>query len=51
MACEIGVGQGEVLAGLLEEGGWNRVEVIKDYAGRERVVTAVNQDRSGGQVD
>ena len=51
LACEIGVGQGEVLAGLLEQEGWNRVEVLNDYAGRERVVTAVNQDRSGGQVD
>ncbi len=51
LACEIGTGQGPVLAGLLEQEGWNRVEVIKDYAGRERVVTAVNQDRSGGQVD
>jgi len=43
LACEIGIGQGEVLAGLLEQGGWNRVEVLKDYAGRERVVTAVKQ--------
>jgi len=51
LACEIGVGQGEVLAGLLEQEGWNRVEVLNDYAGRERVVTAVKQDRSGGQVD
>lgn len=51
LACEIGVGQGAILAGMLEQRGWNRVEVINDYAGRERVVTAIKQDRSGGQVD
>lgn len=51
LACEIGAGQGEVLAGLLQQEGWNRVKVLKDYAGRERVVTAVKQDRLGGQVD
>ncbi|HHW28987.1 MAG TPA: peptide chain release factor N(5)-glutamine methyltransferase [Syntrophomonadaceae bacterium] len=51
LACEIGIGQGEMLAGMLEQEGWKRVEVLKDYAGRERVVTAVKQDRLGGQVD
>lgn len=41
LACEIGEGQGGLLAGLLEEGGWASVAVARDYRGQERVVTAL----------
>ncbi len=41
LACEIGAGQGGVLADLLDEGGWASVSVARDYRGEERVVTAL----------
>ena len=41
LACEIGVGQGEKLAELLYKEGWLAIEIIKDYAGRERIVKGI----------
>lgn len=43
LACEIGVGQGEILAEILGHNGWVGIEVMKDYAGKERIVTAIKQ--------
>jgi release factor glutamine methyltransferase len=40
LACEIGVGQAEVLREILTNEGWTEVEIVKDYAGRERIVKA-----------
>ncbi|HBG21765.1 MAG TPA: peptide chain release factor N(5)-glutamine methyltransferase [Peptococcaceae bacterium] len=40
LVCEIGVGQGEVLREMLTNEGWAEAEIIKDYAGRERIVKA-----------
>ncbi len=41
LACEIGPGQTGVLAGLLWQFNWQRIRVIRDYRGEERVVTAM----------
>ncbi|CEO88700.1 N5-glutamine methyltransferase family protein [Syntrophaceticus schinkii] len=40
LACEVGIGQAELLAELLTKEGWTETEIIKDYAGKERIVTA-----------
>jgi release factor glutamine methyltransferase len=40
LACEVGIGQAELLAKLLTKDGWTETEIIKDYAGKERIVTA-----------
>ena len=40
MACEIGVGQAEMLREMLTNEGWAEAEIMKDYAGRERIVKA-----------
>lgn len=45
LACEIGEGQGRLLAGMLEAEGWKAVAVERDYRGEERMVTAL---RGGG---
>lgn len=42
LACEVGVGQAELLAGIFVKEGWTEIDIIKDYAGRERIVTAIN---------
>ncbi|MGB9791625.1 MAG: peptide chain release factor N(5)-glutamine methyltransferase [Thermacetogeniaceae bacterium] len=41
LACEIGEGQGSLLAEILEEAGWESVAVSRDYRGEERLVTAL----------
>ena len=41
LACEIGIGQAEMLAGLLQRGGWEQINTIRDYRGEDRVVTAL----------
>lgn len=41
LACEVGVGQAEVLRGMLTNEGWTEIEIIKDFAGRERIVKGV----------
>ncbi len=38
---EIGCGQGEAVASLMREAGFVQVEVVKDYAGLDRVVSGV----------
>jgi release factor glutamine methyltransferase len=40
LACEIGLAQADVLIGMLQQGGWQQVRLIRDYRGEERVVTA-----------
>lgn len=40
LACEVGMGQAEMLAELLTKEGWTETEIIRDYAGKERIVTA-----------
>lgn len=38
---EIGCDQAEAVAGLMEEGGYEEIRVIRDYAGLDRVVSGV----------
>lgn len=38
---EIGYDQGEAVSALLREGGFDKIEVLKDYAGLDRVVKAM----------
>lgn len=40
LACEVGIRQAEQLVKILTEEGWTETEIIKDYAGKERIVTA-----------
>ncbi len=40
LACEVGMEQAEPLAEILTKEGWTKTEIIKDYAGRERIVAA-----------
>ena len=40
LALEIGYDQGEAVSQLLEERGWQAVQVRQDLAGLDRVVTA-----------
>ena len=40
---EIGYDQGEAVAGILKENGYHSIEVIKDYAGLDRMVIAIWQ--------
>ncbi len=51
LACEVGPGQAGVLAGLLVEQGWNEIQVSRDYAGRDRVVTALRGEGETGCPD
>lgn len=45
LACEIGgAGQAEALSGLLRQGGWGQIRVIRDYRGEDRVVTALRPE-------
>lgn len=41
LLLELGPGQSRVLAELLADEGWRRIEVLRDYGRRERVVEAV----------
>ncbi|MCL6449974.1 MAG: peptide chain release factor N(5)-glutamine methyltransferase [Acetobacteraceae bacterium] len=49
LALEVGAGQAEAVSGMLEAGGFERLEVIPDYAGVPRVVVACSTgpQRSG----
>jgi len=47
LACEIGEGQGQALAGLLDAWCWLDVAVERDYRGEERLVTALRTDHPG----
>lgn len=42
LVLEIGAGQAADMAALLEAGGFGSIKVIKDYTGRDRIVTARN---------
>lgn len=47
LACEIDPEQAGLLAGLLQQSNWQRIRVIRDYRGEERVLTAI---RPGGET-
>lgn len=38
LACEVGPGQAAVLAGILDQEGWRRIRIRKDYRGLDRLV-------------
>jgi len=40
LVCEVGMEQAEPLADILAKEGWTNTEIIKDYAGKERIVSA-----------
>ena len=42
IALEIGIHQSEAVKRMAEENGWKNIEIIKDYAGIDRVVLAWN---------
>jgi release factor glutamine methyltransferase len=49
VAFEMGDSQGEAIGAILKAAGFDCVEVHRDYAGRERVITATNgSNREGG---
>ena len=41
LACEIGYDQGEEVRRLFAEHGFTRLRLIRDLAGRDRVVTGI----------
>lgn len=43
LAFEIGFNQGETVKEILEENGYENIEVIKDYNGNNRIVTGVHK--------
>lgn len=44
LALEVGLGQAEVVCGLLSEAGWGKITVMNDYAGIPRHVLAIQPD-------
>jgi len=47
LAMEVGDGQAEMVAEILEGYGWDKVEVLEDLSGTERVVTARKLEEDG----
>ncbi len=41
IACEVGPDQAEQLARILSVQGWEEIQIVRDYAGRERIVIGV----------
>lgn len=41
LACEVGPGQAQILADLLDRQGWAKIQIGQDYQGQERMVTAL----------
>ncbi len=43
--CEIGSTQGDAAARCFEEAGWKRVEILRDFAGKDRIIQTCMEGR------